>query len=382
MKILLAPDSFKGSLTAKEVCTYLKAGLLRADPKIEVTELPMADGGEGTVEALIHVLGGELRTVTVHNPLMELMEASYGLISKDRLAVIEMAAASGLELIDEDQRNPAMTTTYGTGELILDALDQGCRSFIIGIGGSATNDGGAGMLEALGAVLSDASGSKNFPKGGAALTELKNLDLGGLDPRLNDSRFDIACDVTNPLLGTNGATRVYGPQKGADEEMLNVLENGLRVWGDILEKEAGKKIIEVPGSGAAGGLGAGLLVLPDSVLRSGFDIIRQFVRLEDYIKDSDLIITGEGRVDGQTEYGKVVAGVGNLSKKHDKPVICIAGTVGQGTDALLDHGITAIFSILDQPMSLSDAKKNVRHLLSTTAFQLMRLIHQLKRTQQ
>lgn len=352
------------------------------NPLTKVTELPLADGGEGTVEAMVEATNGKYCIVAVHNPLMKTVKATYGIIHQNQVAVLEMAAASGLELIDENEQNPMITTTFGTGELILDALDKGCRRFIIGIGGSATNDGGAGMLEALGARFHTKNTSRQISKGGNGLNDISSIDMSSMDERLQETHFQIACDVTNPLLGAQGATYVYASQKGARPEDLAKLESGLRNWGAILEEKTGRRIIEIPGSGAAGGLGAGFLALPHANLEAGFKIIQDNLDLENHIKEADIIITGEGKVDGQTAYGKVVSGVGKLALKHRKPVICLAGSVEEGSELLLDQGISAIFSIVNGPMTLEDAIKKTPVLLRKSARNVMGLIHTLTRVDQ
>lgn len=376
--ILLAPDSFKGSCRATGICSYLKKGILDSGFTGSITMLPLADGGEGTVDAMVESMDGDYCLPTVHDPLMRLVDATYGLFQKDEIAIIEMAAASGLELIREDEQNPMITTTYGVGELILDALDKGCRRFIIGIGGSATNDGGAGMLEALGArLIPNPSVEHTISKGGGSLIHMSAVDLSNLDSRLYDSHFQIACDVTNPLLGDHGATYVYATQKGAKPDQLPILEASMRHWGQLLERAVGHSIIEVPGSGAAGGLGAGFLALPHVELKSGFEIIQKMVRLEDHIQAADLVITGEGKVDKQTIYGKVVSGVGKLGEKHGVPVICIAGTLGEGSSQLLDHGITGLFSIVNRPMPLDEAIESTPQLLRESGRNLVGLLNSL-----
>lgn len=374
--ILLAPDSFKGSLRAPQICTHLKDGILESGFTASLTNLPLADGGEGTVEAVIESMDGSYCNAIVHDPFMRPIEASYGMIEESRTAVIEMAAASGLELIGTDEANPMIATTYGTGELILDALDRGCRQFIIGIGGSATNDGGAGMLEALGATfVPDPTHTQRSIKGGGNLIHLTSVDLTTLDDRLQDAHFQIACDVTNPLLGTQGATQIYATQKGAHPEQLSLLEASLEHWGQLLEKAAEQSIIEIPGSGAAGGLGAGFLAFPSVELASGFELIKDLISLEGHIQKADLIITGEGKVDRQTIYGKVVSGVGKLAQKYNKPVICLAGTLGPGNDQLYPHGITALFSIVNRPMTLDEAMELTPELLRQSGRNLMGLFH-------
>lgn len=378
LHLLLAPDSFKGCMRATDVCRHLKIGFSTNSSSIEITELPLADGGEGTVEALVNATHGEYCKTQVHDPLMRIVEAEYGMMGDGRTAVIEMATASGLELLDQSEYNPLITTTYGTGELIKDALDKGCRRFIIGIGGSATNDGGSGMLEALGAKLLNKNSHQTLPKGGSYLNLISGVDFSTLDNRLKDSVFEIACDVTNPLTGPEGATYIYGRQKGGRTEDLEILEQGIQYWGEILEETTDRSIVDVPGSGAAGGLGGGFLSLPNVELKSGFEIIGQAVDLEGRIEQADVVITGEGKVDDQTIFGKVVAGVGKLAARHQKPVICLSGTLGSGSDILLDNGITALFSIVNRPMTLDQAIQSTPQLLEESARNLRGLMVALK----
>lgn len=371
MRILITPDSFKGSLSAQEVCAHLKSGMELADPALEVKSVPLADGGEGTVEAILHTLGGEWMEAEVHDPLLRPVIARYGIIPDQKMAVIEMAAASGLELLTDEERNPLAASTFGTGELILHALDQGCRSIIIGIGGSATNDGGVGMLQALGAKITYHPDRIYH----GPLAGISSLDLSQMEPRLNEVKVEIASDVTNPLTGEKGATHVFGEQKGATLEMRSVLEENMIRYGALLEEAVQKPIVNVPGAGAAGGLGAGLLAFPQSRIRSGFDIVAEAVHLEEFVNEADWIITGEGKVDEQTLYGKVPYGVARIAKTYHKPVICVAGTVGKGAVTLLDHGISAVFSILQKPSSLEEAMQEAPYLLQNLGRQLIRLIH-------
>jgi len=376
MRILIAPDSFKGSLSAQEVCVHLKAGMELADSSLEVNSVPLADGGEGTVEAILYSLQGEWVEVEVQDPLFRPVTARYGIIPDQKMAVIEMAAASGLELLTDDERNPLIASTYGTGELILHALDQGCESIITGIGGSATNDGGVGMLTALGATVTyDPDRTDDGP-----LIGINSLDLNHLDLRLKKVRIEIASDVTNSLTGKKGATHVFGEQKGATSEMRTVLEKNMIHYGNLLEAAAKKPIVDIPGAGAAGGLGAGLMALPLARLRSGFEIVADAVQLEEAVRQADWIITGEGKVDAQTLYGKVPYGVAKIAKSYHKPVICVAGTVGKGAVALLDHGITSIFSILQKPSSVEQAMQDAPHLLQNMGQQLIRLIQAADQT--
>jgi len=377
--ILLAPDSFKGSLRSVDVCRYLRKGLEQSGFPFVVHELPLSDGGEGLVYSLVNALGGEYCTTQVHDPLSRPIIARYGLIDNGYTAIIEMAAASGLELLAPSEYDPLVTTTRGTGEMILDALDRGCRKLIIGIGGSATNDGGAGMLQALGVRMLDQEGAIVREIGGGSLSGIHTLDFQKIDPRLRHSEILVACDVTNPLTGRRGATLTYGKQKGASPADLEVLEEGMLHWGRLLEAVSGRAIIKIPGSGAAGGLGAGFLLFPQVVLRSGFDIIREATRLESLIDQADLVITGEGKVDEQTLYGKVVSGVGSIAKKYGKPVICVAGTLGPQNQILLEQGISAMFSIVNQPMTLDDAISQTPQLLQETGKNIGSLFASIRR---
>jgi len=371
LRLLIAPDSFKGSLTAHQVCLHLRSGMEKVNVPLQIVSVPLADGGEGTVDAILHALDGEWIETEVRDPLNRPVKARYGIVPEQGLAIIEMAAASGLELLKENERNPLVASTFGTGELILHGLEHGCRKFIIGIGGSATNDGGIGMLKALGAEFQYVGSSE---KRADHFTELVSIDLKTLDPRLKDVEFEIACDVTNPLTGVNGATHVFGRQKGATSEMIQNLEKGMIEYGGLLEAAAGRSIVEVPGAGAAGGLGAGLLALPSVKLRSGFEIVSDVIQLDSEIKQADLVITGEGKVDAQTLFGKVPFGVAGLAAKYKVPVVCVAGTVGSDADVLLNHGIHAVFSILQKPVSLEEAKRNAPVLLENLGEQLIRLI--------
>lgn len=370
--VLIAPDSFKESMTALEVSESVAKGILKVYPRANIRKIPLADGGEGTIDALIHGLNGEWVSTTAHNPLMKPISTSYGWIENRKTAIIEMAKISGIELLTQDEKDPRITTTYGTGELILHALNRGCRNFIIGIGGSATNDGGAGMLDALGGRLLNAHGQP-LDKGGLALTQLDRLDLSRLDNRLNDCHFSVACDVTNPLLGESGATYTFGPQKGGSPKMLDELETALEHYADHLETATKRKIVHLPGAGAAGGLGSGLMALPNTVLQSGFDIIQKFLDLETHIQWADIIFTGEGKIDHQTQYGKVPAGVARLAKPLNKPVIGLAGSLGSQTALLHDIGLTALFSILPCPMSLEEAIKNGPQYIESSSEQIMRI---------
>lgn len=371
MKIVIAPDSFKGSLTSPQVCAAIEKGIRKADGNADIVSIPMADGGEGTVDALMNVLGGSKIQVWVKDPLFREIKAEYGIL-EDNTAVIEMASASGLALLIPEERNPMNTTTYGTGELILDALNRGCRNFIIGIGGSATNDGGIGMVAALGAKFYDQEGN-TIDLTGAGLLRLHSIDLSRLDKRIQECQFKVFCDVENPLYGPQGATYVYARQKGADDAMIEKLDMGLRHLSEIIEKDLGKQVAFIPGAGAAGGLGAGLLAFLNAKLEKGIDMMMETVNFHEQIKDADLIITGEGRMDKQTGYGKTVYGVIKAAKLQGIPVIGICGSIGDGVEELYSEGLTAVFSIINRPMSLQEAMEETYELLTSTAENIMRL---------
>lgn len=373
MKILVAPDSFKGSLTAMEVSENIKRGILNFDSEIDVDLLPMADGGEGTVQSLVDATDGEILNKEVTGPLGNKVEAFYGLLGDGKTAVIEMAAASGLPLVPEGKKNPLKTTTYGTGELIASALEHGVKKIIIGIGGSATNDAGVGMAQALGAEILDEEGNQ-IAFGGGSLDRIKKMDLENLDPRLNDIEILVACDVDNPLFGKNGAAYVYGPQKGADKEMVAKLDQNLRHFNQIAIKELNKDTNQIPGAGAAGGLGAGLVAFLDAELKAGVDIILNLIDFESRLEGIDLVITGEGMLDGQSIYGKTPVGVSRSAAKKDIPVIAIAGTLGSGVEKVLEHGINSYFSIIDCPSELNDIVERSPELLANLSEQIIRTI--------
>jgi glycerate kinase len=372
MKIVIAPDSFKGTNTALNVARALERGIRRAAPDVETVIVPIADGGEGTVEAADAAAGGRYRDVEVTGPLGERRTARLGILSGGR-AVIEMAAASGLPLVPEDRRNPLVTTTYGTGELIKAALDAGSRELLIGIGGSATNDGGMGMAQALGASFRDASG-RELGFGGGELERLADLDVSRLDPRLSETSVVVACDVDNPLCGERGASAVYGPQKGATPEMIRRLDAGLRLFAEVIRGKLGKDVLDAPGSGAAGGLGAGLMVFAGGRLTAGIDAILDIVRFEEILSGADLVITGEGRLDAQTAYGKVPVGVARRVKPHAVPVVAVAGDIGQGARAVYDMGIRAVVSTVDRAMPLAEALAESTRALEDAGERVMRLL--------
>lgn len=357
MKIVIAPDSFKESLTALHVCEAVEKGIKAHFPNAEISKVPMADGGEGTVQSLVDATDGEVIQARVTGPLGKEVEAFYGILGDGKTAVIEMAAASGLHHVPVDKRNPLITTTRGTGELILKALDHKVKHIIIGIGGSATNDGGAGMAKALGAKLLDAKGAE-IKEGGGSLDQLTSIDLTNLDSRLAEVKVEVACDVDNPLTGETGASAVFGPQKGATPDMVKRLDRNLAHYAAVIEKEMDIHIQNVPGAGAAGGLGGGLLAFLSAELKPGVDIIIEATQLESYIKNADLVITGEGRIDGQTIYGKTPIGVAKTAKKHSVPVVAIAGSIGVGSEAVYEHGISALFSVVPGAVTLPEALKS------------------------
>ncbi|MCY9026570.1 glycerate kinase [Priestia megaterium] len=366
MKIVIAPDSFKESLTALRVCEAVEKGIRIHFPNAEISKVPMADGGEGTVQSLVDATGGQIIQAKVTGPLGKEVEAFYGILGDGKTAVIEMAAASGLHHVPVDKRNPLITTTRGTGELILKALDHKVKHIIIGIGGSATNDGGAGMAKALGAKLLDANGAE-MKEGGGSLDQLASIDLTNLDSRLAEVKVEVACDVNNPLTGETGASAVFGPQKGATPDIVKQLDCNLAHYAAVIEKEMDIHIQDVPGAGAAGGLGGGLLAFLSAELKPGVDIVIEATQLENYIKNADLVITGEGRIDGQTIYGKTPIGVAKTAKKHSVPVIAIAGSIGAGSEAVYEHGISALFSVVPGAVDLSEALEKADENIERTA---------------
>jgi glycerate 2-kinase len=373
MRCIIATDSFKGSNTAERVCEAIQEGMEKIFPEAEYVIVPIADGGEGTTDAVLKVTEGEKRTITVTGPLGEPVEASFGLLPGGR-AVIEMAEASGLPLVPEDQRDPLKTTTYGTGELIKAALEAGCEEILIGIGGSATNDCGIGMAQALGVSFLDAAG-KEVGFGGAEAARIARIDISGLDPRIATTRILVACDVTNPLCGPKGASATYGPQKGADRQMVEQLDAALAHCAQVIEQDLQVSIADIPGSGAAGGLGGGLVGFLGGELQPGIDAVLSIVQFDTLVNDADLVITGEGKLDHQTVYGKVPAGVAQWTKRvKDIPVIAIVGDIGDGFEAVYDIGIDVVISTVNKAMSLSEAMARSRELLVEGGERVARLL--------
>lgn len=374
MKITVAIDSFKGSLSSIQAGEAISAGVLRVYPEAKVAVRPLADGGEGTAEALILSMGGRTEKITVTGPLGQPVECSYGIIEKSGIAVMEMSGAAGITLISAEERNPLFTTTYGVGEVIKDAVQKGCRRFIIGIGGSATNDGGIGMLQALGFGFLNARGDQ-VSFGAKGLSELETITDIHVMEELKECRFEIACDVTNPLCGEQGCSAVYGPQKGAGPALIKEMDQWLEQYALLAENMFPKADSKQAGTGAAGGLGFAFLTFTNAVLKSGIKIVLEETQLETYIKEADLVITGEGRLDGQTAMGKAPIGVAELAKKYGKPVIAFAGCVTEDAAECNKYGIDAYFPILREILTLKEAMKpeNAQENMSAAVEQVMRL---------
>lgn len=372
MKIVLAPDSFKGSLTAKQVCDALEEGIRRVLPSAYIVQVPMADGGEGTVQSLVDATGGRLCEREVCNPLGEPQLAQFGILGDGETAVIEIAAASGLVLIAAERQNPLITSTYGAGELIRYALELGCRKFIIGLGGSATNDGGMGMAQALGVKFLDKLGAELSP-GGGSLGQLERIDLSAIDPRTSACSFTVACDVDNPLCGPTGASHMFGAQKGATPAMTETLDRNLAHYANIIEANLGIKVMNMSGAGAAGGLGAGLVAFFKAKLQPGIELIQKATGLEEKLYGADLVITGEGRCDFQTVHGKTPFGVAKAAQKQGIPVMIIAGSLGQGAEILFQHGVIGMNSIMDEALSVEEAIAKADIFLANAAERIMRL---------
>ncbi|MEB6549547.1 glycerate kinase [Heyndrickxia sporothermodurans] len=378
MKIIIAPDSFKESLSALEAANAIEEGFSAVIPDAEYIKLPMADGGEGTVQSLVDATNGKIIEKVVTGPLGLPVQGFFGLLGNGKTAVIEMSAASGIHHVPLDKRNPLLTTTYGTGELIVEALNFGAKEIIMGLGGSATNDGGAGMAQALGAKLLN-NQKEQISFGGAALSDLKTIDISQVDSRLSNVQFIVACDVDNPLTGENGASAIFGPQKGATQEMVNRLDKSLLHFANIIKKELHKNVDRVPGAGAAGGMGAGMLAFFNAELKRGIDIVTQTLKLETHLEGADLVITGEGKIDGQTIFGKTPIGVAKLAKKKDIPVIGVAGYIEDKNRRVREEGIDALFSIVPGATLLEDAMTNAYQYLKDCSENIARVIDMFKR---
>ena len=373
MRVVVAPDSYKGSVSAIGVAEALERGVRKIFPSAQVCKVPIADGGEGTVEALVAATGGKLQYSQVQGPLGETLTAHWGILGDGKTAVIEMASASGLPLVPKEKRDPRITTTYGTGELIRAALDAGLRRIIIGIGGSATNDGGTGMARALGAKFLSGEGAE-LPQGGGALAKLQTIELTGLDPRLQETEITVACDVDNPLCGVRGAAAVFGPQKGATPEMVQELDAALLHFAGCARDATGRDVASLAGAGAAGGLGAGLLYFTQAKLKPGVEIVLEAVNFAELVKDAAFVITGEGRTDFQTAYGKAPVGVAKVAKQFNVPVFCISGGLGEGSDDVLAQGIDAAMSICSRPLSLEECMRDGEILIEEAATRLCRIL--------
>ena len=372
MKIVIAPDSFNGSISAKEVCDNIELGMRKLYNELEIVKVPMGDGGDGTLEVLLNETRGNLVSAIVKDPLFNNIKADYGILG-NRTALIEMSRASGLALLNKFERNPLLTTTYGTGELILHALDKGCRDFIIALGGSATNDGGIGLLGALGVKFYDDMDDL-IELTGRGLYKIRRIDTSNIDSRIKESKFTIATDVENILTGVEGAAHVYGPQKGATSLMVQALDRGLRNYAHVINQSLGINIEEVQGAGAGGGLGGGLIAFLDGKIRKGIDIVIEYTKLEEKLIDADLVITGEGKMDYQTTFGKAPFGVARLAKKYNIPVIAICGSLGEGYEELYKHGFSSIHSIIDKPMSLEECIERTPELLRNISSTIIRLV--------
>ena len=374
-KIVIAPDSFKGNLTSLEVAMCIEKGIRRVLPNATCVKIPMADGGEGTVQSLIDAAGGKLVRKRVKGPAGKIVTACYGWLPGKKTAVIEMAEASGLPLVKGHTKNPLKTTTYGTGQLMLDALDRGAKKIIIGIGGSATNDGGVGMAQALGVRFVDTRGRQiKKPGSGGMLAKIGSIDATGLDARISQVKILVACDVKNPLHGKQGAAHVFGPQKGATPKMVAVLDANLKHLGRLIKRDLKKNVARMPGAGAAGGLGAGLVAFAGATLKSGVDIVLRTTELEKYVKGADLVITGEGKVDFQTAFGKTPSGVARAAKKHRVPVVAIGGALSDDAHNVFAHGIDGIASAAAKDMTLDEALRDSRPHLENVAERVVRMI--------
>lgn len=376
MNVIIAIDSLKGSLSSIGAGYAIAAGIHRADTAASVQVRPLADGGEGTVDALVHGMNGTFHNITVCGPLGTPVKCQYGIIDSTQTAVIEMSGAAGITLVPDDQKNPLYTTTYGVGEVIKDAIGKGCRKFIIGIGGSATNDGGIGMLQALGYGFLDSDG-KQIPFGARGLACLHSITDTEIIPELSECEFHIACDVTNVLCGECGCSAVFGPQKGADPAMITQMDQWLKNYAELAKEKYPKADAMQPGTGAAGGLGFAFLTFTNAVLKSGIEIVLEETNLEKYIKDADFVVTGEGRLDRQTAMGKAPVGVAKLAKRYGKPVIAFAGSVTEDANTCNDNGIDAFFPILRKITTLEEAMhpENAKRNLTDTAEQVFRLLH-------
>jgi glycerate kinase len=377
MKILVAPNAFKEALSAKEAGEAIKGGLLRALPNSDIVVLPIADGGDGTIEVLVEATNGEFIEKEVTGPLGERVVAKFGILGDGETAVIEMARSSGLALVPKEKRNPAITTTYGVGELIRSALERGAKRILVGIGGSATNDGGAGMAQALGAKLLDKDGNE-LPFGGLALKDLASIDISNFHPLAKECEVIVMADVKNPLCGPEGASYVYGPQKGGTKELIEELDRALFNFAQVIKRDLGKDILNLPGAGAAGGLGGGLVAFLNARLRPGIDVVLEILNIEERLKGVDIVISGEGKIDGQTIFGKGPAGIAKKAKEKAIPVILLGGAVDEDADILRKEGLVdALFSITRGPITLEESIRQTREQLEWISYQIGGLVKAL-----
>ncbi|MGN0268760.1 MAG: glycerate kinase [Lachnospiraceae bacterium] len=372
MKFLFASDSFKGSLTSEQISTLLDNAARKNFPGCETAGLPVADGGEGTVDAVIAAVKGTMVSVKVQGPLLEEETGTYGMLNENS-AIIEMAAASGLPMVPNGKRNPLKTNSVGTGELIKDALDRGCRQISIALGGSATNDGGMGAMTALGVKFFDENG-KELAGAGEDLAKVSRIDVSGMHPAVKDTQFTVMCDVTNPLCGETGATYTFGMQKGADKEKLKILEAGMVHYAGVVKEQLGVDAADMPGAGAAGGLGFALKVFLNATLKSGIETVLDLIDFDSYLEGTDLVVTGEGRMDWQSAYGKVPSGVGKRCKAKGIPVIAIVGGMGKDAQAIYDFGVDSIIPTANGPLSLDFAIEHAEELYADVADRMFRML--------
>lgn len=372
MRFLFASDSFKGTLSSEKIIELLNASANKVFPGCETLGVPIADGGEGTVDAVITVTKGEKRQVLVHGPLMEETESSYGVFHKDS-AIIEMAAASGLPMVPAEKRNPLNTTTYGTGELIRDALDQGYRKISIAIGGSATNDGGMGAMRALGIRFLDKEG-KELEGSGSDLAKVADIDVGGIHPAVEEAEFTVMCDVNNPLTGPDGATYTFGKQKGGTPEILDELEAGMKNYAAIIQDKLGKDVDQIPGAGAAGGLGAALCVFLHATLKSGIETVLDLIDFDGLLEGTDLVVTGEGRIDWQSAFGKVPSGIGQRCRAKHVPAVAVVGGMGTGAEKIYEFGVESIIPTINGAMDIEEALERAEELYSNAAERMFRML--------
>ena len=373
MKIVIAPQGFKAGISGLEAAQAIARGIAAAAPDAETVLAPVADGGDGTLNALVDGTGGEVFTSTVTGPLGQPLEARWGVMGDGSTAVIEMALASGLALVPQRRRNPRVTTTAGTGEIVKEALERGYTRIIVGLGGSATNDGGSGFASALGARFLDSQG-RPLPPGGSALARLDRIEHSGLHPGLTGASIVAATDVTNPLCGPDGASAVFGPQKGANPEMVHELDAALANFARVVARDVGRDVLEQPGAGAAGGLGAGLMAFAGATLQSGIDMVCEVLNFDALLQDADLVITGEGRADRSTIFNKAPVGVARHAQAHGVPTVLLAGSLGPGYEELYEHAVAAVVCIADRPMSFEQSLSRSGELLESAAENTMRLI--------